>query len=283
MFPRFSHAAPVLVFLTGACVTSGEGDKMKADIDRLRERVEAMDRRDAEINEQVARLRKVLDEATHLLQRNSADLGTKVAQNETTLANLTGQLEEAKHLAEELQKRVNEMQSRLGGVEQTQGKIIDKVAPTIPEDKETLWRDAQARLNGGQREDARRFFRSFIQRFPQDARAPQAQIFLGQSFALEGKHTQAATEFQKVLDSYGKSAEVPEAMWLLAQSFVELKFCSDARVILQDLERRYPRSGRVKDAKVKLRELQRIGRDKRHCTSSPREDQPGGGEGRGLT
>jgi hypothetical protein len=48
---------------------------------------------------------------------------------------------------------------------------------------------------------------------------------------------------------------------------VELKFCSDARVLLQDLERRYPRSARVKDAKVKLRELQKISRDKRLCTS----------------
>jgi TolA-binding protein len=70
-----------------------------------------------------------------------------------------------------------------------------------------------------------------------------------------------------VLDSYKNSPEVPEAMWLLGQSFVELKFCSDARVLLQDLERRYPRSARVKDAKVKLRELQKISRDKRLCTS----------------
>jgi tol-pal system protein YbgF len=267
MISRLSRTPLVVVLLTGACVTSGEGDKMRADINGLRERVEAMDRRDVEINEQVTRLRKVLDEATNLLHRNSADLGSKVAQNEGALATLTGQVEEAKHLAEDLQKRVNEMQSRLGGVEQTQGKIIDKVAPTIPEDKETLWREAQNRLNAGQREDARRFFRSFIQRFPQDARAPQAQIFMGHSFATEGKHTQAAAEFQKVLDSYGKSPEVPEAMWLLAQSFVELKFCSDAKVLLQDLERRYPRSSRIKDAKVKLRELQKIGRDKRLCTS----------------
>ena len=38
-------------------------------------------------------------------------------------------------------------------------------------------------------------------------------------------------------------------------------------VLLQDLERRYPRSARVKDVKVKLRELQKISRDKRLCTS----------------
>jgi tol-pal system protein YbgF len=268
MTVRHSLAAlSLLSVIGGACVTSGEGEKMQQDIAKLRERVDAMDRRDSEINEQVARLRGVLDEATGLLKRNSADLGTKVAKNETDLAAVSGQLEEAKHLLEELQRKVNDQQSRLGGIENTTNKIVDTVAPTIPDDKETLWREAHARMNAGKRDDARRFFGAFIQRFPQDPRAPQARLALGQSYATEGKHTQAAAEFQKVLDSYKNSPEVPEAMWLLGQSFVELKFCSDARVLLQDLERRYPRSARVKDVKVKLRELQKISRDKRLCTS----------------
>jgi TolA-binding protein len=267
MIRRFSLVAVALVVLTGACVTSGEGDRMRSDINRLRERVDKMDERDAEINEQVARLRSVLDKATELLQRNSADLGGKVAKTESDLAALTGQLEEARHLLEDLQKKVNEQTARLGGLETTQNKIVDKVAPSIPDDKESLWREAQHRMNSGLREDARRFFRAFIQRFPQDPRSPQAQIALGQMSAIEGKHTQAAAEFQKVLDAYRTSPEVPEAMWLLAQSFVELKFCSDAKVLLQDLEKRYPRSSRIKDVKVKLRELQKISRDKRLCTS----------------
>ena len=141
------------------------------------------------------------------------------------------------------------------------------MAPSIPDDKETLWKEAQTRLNSGQREEARRFFGAFIQRFPQDSRAPQARIFVGQSFAVEGKHNLAAAEFQKVLDTYKSAPERAEALWLLAQSFVELKFCGDARVLLQDLEKNYPRSSRVKDAKVKLRELQKISKDKRLCTS----------------
>src|SRR5687767_6719296 len=143
---RLSLAALVLV-TTGACVTSGEGDKMRADISKLRERVDAMDRRDSDINEQVARLRTVLDEATGLLRRNSADLGGKVDKTAADLATVTGQLEEARHLLDDLQRKVNDQQARLGGIETTTNKIVDKVAPTIPEDKETLWREAQSRMN----------------------------------------------------------------------------------------------------------------------------------------
>jgi TolA-binding protein len=255
------------VAAAGGCVTSGEGDRMRSDINQLKDRLDAMDRRDVEINEQVARLRKVLDEATALLSRNSADLGTKVARSEAEMAVLTGQIEEAKHLLDEMQKKFNDQTARLGELATTQNKIVETVAPTIPDDKETLWKEAQARLNSGRRDDARRFFRAFVQRFPQDARAPQGQIFLGQSFAVEGKHTQAVAEYIKVIDTYPGKPEAPEAMWLLAQSYVELHFCSDARQILQDLARRYPRSQRGPDVKVKLRELQRIAKDKRQCTS----------------
>lgn len=249
----------------GACVTSGEGEKMQADIRRLRERVDAMDRRDAEINEQVARLRKVLDQATALLSRNSADIGSRVDKNTSDLAQLTGQIEEAKHAVEDLTRKLADQNGRLASLEQTQSKIVDRVAPTMPEDKDALWKEAQARLGGGMRDDARRFFTAFIQRFPQDARAPQAQILIGQSYALEGKHTQAAAAFQKVLDTYPKAAEVPEAIWLLGQSFAELKFCSDAIAVLTDLTKRYPKSPRANDAKTKLRELHKLQKDKKFC------------------
>jgi TolA-binding protein len=261
-----ARALIVLVALAG-CVTSGTGDKMRADINKLQERVDAMDRRDAEINEQVARLRKVLDDATAFLGRNSADLGTKMAKNETDMAVLVGQIEEAKHMLDELQRKVNDQNSRLGAFEQTQNVIANKVAPQIPDDKDSVYREGQARMNAGQRDEARRFFKAFVQRFPEDARAARAQIFIGQTYALDGNHNLAAGEYLKVVDKFKNSAEVPEAIWLLAQSYVELKYCGDARTLLQDLPRRYPRSPRVNDAKVKLRELQKIAKDRRYCTS----------------
>lgn len=269
--PRAGALALAAVFalalaLTG-CVTSGEGERMRSDISKLKQRLDALDRRDADINEQVERLRKVLDQATALLARNSADVGAKVARSEQDIAALGGRIEEAKHLLEELQKKLGEQNARLASIESTQSKIVDRVAPSIPDDKEALWKEAQSRLAGGMRDDARRFFRAFIQRFPQDPRAARAQVQIGQSFAVEGKHTQAAAEYSKLLEVYPKAPEIPEAMWLLAQSFAELKFCSDARAVLQDLTKRFPKAAQVGDARNKLRELQRIAKDKKLCTS----------------
>jgi len=83
--------------LPAACVTSGEGDKIKAELADLRARLDDIDKRDADYKEQVARLRKVLDQATALLTRNSADVGAKAAKAEADIAVLQGRIEEISH------------------------------------------------------------------------------------------------------------------------------------------------------------------------------------------
>jgi len=252
-----------------ACVTSGEGEKMQADIADLRARLDEIDKRDQQYKEQVVRLRKVLDEATSLLTRNSADVGAKVAKSEQDIAALQGRLEEMAH-AQEVQSRTaadeqGRLETRVASLEQTESKIVDKVAPTMPEDKDQLWQQAGQRLSGGQRDDGRRFYRAFIQRFPQDPRAPQANLAIGMSFVQESKYPNAAAEFQKVLDTYPKSPEVPEAMWQLSRAFVELHFCTDARSLLSDLMKRFPRSARAADAKSEIRSIAKL--PKASCSS----------------
>jgi TolA-binding protein len=244
---------------------------MSADIAQLQQRLEVRDR---DINQKVAQLQKVLDEATALLGRNSADLGARVAKNDADLAAMTGKIEEAKYLVGELQKQVNLATTKVAAIEQTQQqlmanqqRIVDRVAPTMPEDKESLWKESQRRLSEGQREDGRRFLRSFIQRFPDDARAPQGQLQIGISFVQELKHSNAVAEFSNLIQRFPRAAEVPEAMWQLAESFIVLKFCGDAKAMYQDLAKRYPKHPRAAQTKERLQHIQKIARDKNLCTS----------------
>jgi TolA-binding protein len=269
--PRFLAWAAVAFATVAvpACMTTGEGEKMQADIADLRARLDEIDKRDKEYKEQVVRLKKVLDEATSLLTRNSADVGAKVQKTEQDVSALQGRIEEMSH-TQEVQARQaadehNRFETRLGTLEQTSSKIVDKVAPTMPDDKDQLWAQAGQRLSSGQRDDGRRFYRVFIQRFPQDPRAPQAYLAIGMSFVQESKYPNAAAEFQKVLDTFPKSPEVPEAMWQLSRSFVELKFCTDARSLLTDLVKRYPKAPRAADAKDEMKRISKL--PKAACSS----------------
>jgi TolA-binding protein len=251
------------------CTTSSEGEAMRHDIADLRGRLDAIDKRDAEYKEQVVRLKKVLEEATALLTRNSADVGAKAAKNEADIAALTGRIEELTHAIEPQLRQATAdrslFEARLAALEQTQNKIADKVALTVPDDKEQLWAQAGSRMSSGQRDEGRRFYRTFIQRFPQDPRAPQAYLVIGKSYAQESKFPNAAAEFQKVLDNYSSSPEVPEAMWQLALTFSQLKYCTDARALLTDLVKRYPKSARAPDARNQIKQLAKLPRSA--CTS----------------
>jgi TolA-binding protein len=252
-----------------ACVTTKEGEKMQAEITGLRTRLDDIDKRDKEYKEQVVRLRKVLDEATRLLTRNSADVGAKAAKAEQDIAALQGHLEEISHTLDQQVRQSSDdrthLETRLAALEQTQTKIVDKVAPVLPEDKDQLWQQAGQRLASGQRDDGRRFYRVFIQRFPQDPRAPQAYLAIGMSFAQEGKYANAVPEFKKLLDSYGRAPEVPEAMFQLSMAFVRVGWCTDARAVLGDLVKRYPKSARASDAKSEMKNISKL--PKSSCTS----------------
>src|SRR5215831_7830835 len=167
-------ATVALASLAGpACVTTKEGEKMRSDITDLRARLDDIDKRDKEYKEQVVRLRKVLDEATALLTRNSADVGAKAAKAEQDIAEIQGRLEEMAHAIEAGNRQStedrNRLEVRLATLEQMQTKIVDRVAPALPDDKEQLWQQAGQRLATGQRDEGRRFYRVFIQRFPQDS------------------------------------------------------------------------------------------------------------------
>jgi len=68
-----------------------------------------------------------------------------------------------------------------------------------------------------------------------------------------------------VLVVYPRAAEVPEAMWGLSRAFVQLRFCSDARALLDDLVKRYPKSPAAAEAQKEIRALRKM--PKAACTS----------------
>src|SRR4029078_11531504 len=96
-----------------ACMTTGEGEKMRADITSLKTKLDEIEKRDKEYKEQVVRLRTVLDQATKLLTRNSAEVGAKAAKAEQDIAVLQGRIEELTHAIETNNRQSVDERNRL--------------------------------------------------------------------------------------------------------------------------------------------------------------------------
>lgn len=262
-------AVVLTVAIASGCMTSMQEQRARTDLADVRIRLDDIDKLDRNHKEQVVELRSVLDQATALLTSNTNDVGAKEAKAEIDLSVLQGRVAQLGQAADQERRREAEDESqfeaRVSALERSEARIADKIAPLLPDGKDQLWGQAAERLTSGERDEGRRFYRAFIQRFPQDPRASQAYLAVGLSYLEEKRFPNAVAELQGLLDKYPSSPEVPEAMWQLSQAFVRMNFCTDARSLLRDLVRRYPKSPVVGEAHKELKAVQR--RPKATCTS----------------
>ncbi len=262
---------PALIALLAlpACLTIRQGDLLRAKLASCARSVGEIERFGKEHDAQVAGLRKVLDQASALLASNDADVVTRENQVEADIAAMQARVDDLNEALQQSRAQdaadLDRLETRVAALERSQANIMARVDPVLPDDKEQLWQQAGERMKEAETEEGRRFYRTFIRRFPQDPRASRATLEIGLSFALEQQYPRAAAQFQSVLDSYPRSPEVPEAMWQLSLAFVRLHFCTDARALLTDLVKRYPKSPPVRDARREIRAIRKLPRNA--CTS----------------
>ena len=93
-----------LLVLPACFYSKYEGDVMRRDVDQLKAQVADMQKSNVDLTkmteearQQVATLKGILEEATRLTTRNSADFGLQVQKLQQDLAVLTGRVDEIAH------------------------------------------------------------------------------------------------------------------------------------------------------------------------------------------
>jgi len=255
-----------------AFVTKEEGRELKQQIDDVRTLSAKNELRAAELakelDEQLKRLRTVVDEATKVVTRNSADVGLQVQKLQTDLAQLTGRIDDLQHAQDALTKQFQDYRAASDTkIEQLVNNSAQAKNPPMPETPDALYAEAEKRLKAGEWLEARRLFDAFINRYPADARAARAQYNIGEAYNSEKRTANAMSAYTKVVDNFPKSDVVPDAMYKNALGFYALKYCGDAKIWLQELLKRYPRTTWKKDAQEELKKLSHDLKNKAVCTS----------------
>lgn len=249
--------------LLAACMTSGEGEKMRKELNELKGRLAKTQLR---ADKELAKLQKVMEQATALLTRNNADVGAQVDRLQQGVAKVTGSAEESAKAIQDLSKRFADFQAKVDvKLEKlTSGAPQKKQAP-VPEDKDKLYSLATSRINAGKHEEGRRLLRHFVARFENDSRVPNAWLQLGNSYYAQGKFANAIQEYRKVIEKYKRSKAVPETLYKIGMSFYQLKYCSDARVFFSELTRKHRRHRAAASARKTLKLIRRYRRNRRFC------------------
>jgi len=217
--------------------------------------------------QKVAQLEEVLEQATDVVTRNSADLGTEVRELRQSLQAMEGQLAELRNEVEQTQRALGEsreqLEERINQASRKSGGDPPVDPSTVPADAGENFAAGTSAMEAGEHGRARGIFRVYLERHAQEDQADDAARLIGRSYAEEDQHTQAVRAYARVISQYRTGDAVPQTLFDMAESYFALKECGRAIQTLEGLIQM--RSRLTATARRKLREVQRARRDRDRC------------------
>ncbi len=261
----------LMALVSTACVTTAqEGEQMRQDIAALRADLKketdatAADRQKDQ--QRAKALQDALDQLSRAARKSGADLAVDVEKNQNDLAALRGQLEVIQHKLEALEKASADQQKSLDPLSQFVAQ--QKKEQERPTDRGALYNLARQKLDQGQPAKARELFLDFLNRYPKDELAANAQYWLGETYYAEKKWNDAIVEFQKVIKDYKGSDKAPDALLKIGMSFQEQGDCQNALLFFDEVSQAHKSAPAAKPAHDRAAECRkRAGKGKAQSRS----------------
>jgi tol-pal system protein YbgF len=127
--------------------------------------------------------------------------------------------------------------------------------PPVVSDVERAYNDAFQTLQAGDLNGARDKFLAFIKEHPRTTLSGNAQFWIGDIYFKKRQYEAAILAYEDVIKKYPDSNKVPDALLKQGLAFQELGDKIDAKIILENLIKKYPSTDQAKTAKSKLQNL----------------------------
>src|ERR1041384_7558833 len=257
----------LVVFLCAACVTTAqEGEQMRQDIAALRTDLKkevdtASADRQKRAEEQAQRskaLQEALDQLSRAARKSGADLAVDLEKAQNDITALRGQIEVLQHRLDAAEKAQADAQQKLAAADQViaQQKKAQDLAEH-PTDKAAIYALAKQKLDAGQTQRARELFGDFLQKFPKDELAANAQYWLGETYYAEKKWNESIVEFQKVLKEHKNSEKAADALVKIGMSFQAQGDCTNAMLFFEETQQAHKNAPAAKVAREHAAECRR--------------------------
>ncbi len=270
----------ILLVITSGCIAPNQYDVLEtrvAVIEQDNNRQNAMDKTNSD---ELEHLKEQVEGFSKITRENYAEVKYDIQQLKENFYRIQGQLEELRHKfgitdqarEESVEKRIDRLDSAISrnyeklialekymGFEPsepgTPGESSSHPAQVVEQTEQGLYNFAKKLLDEGDRENARLQFENFISKYPQSKNADNARFWIADSYYSEKWYEKAILEYQKVLEKYPDSNKNAAARLKQGYAFAELGEKANARLILNELIKRYPNSPEAKYAKKKLNTL----------------------------
>ena len=242
----------------------GELDNMRANFADTRANLQQMQQDLSAIKERVEEVRfqadRQIGRTTREGDQRVKDLESRVAKMDEAIKAQAALL---KVREEELKSLREALETGAGG--RGGGDSSDFVKEKVTGESEAVKRDYDEAWKFLERKEYRAAiirFREFLKRHPKSKFADNAQYWIGECYYALKEFDQAILAFDEVERQYPNGDKVPAALLKQGFAFAELaskgdtRFKVDARLILQKLVERYPKSEEAAKAKQKLKTLE---------------------------
>ncbi|WP_181197729.1 tetratricopeptide repeat protein [Enhygromyxa salina] len=212
-----------------ACITmKSEHDELASEVMTLRKKVAERDTELVETltqaQEQMALVEEQLAAAEKILRSNQASIGVRVDNLEFDLSDVRGTAEDSLNELAALSQNVadsrTELDERLTKVESKLNAETD-----IPEGKTDLLSAAERALESKDYGRARRLFRTYLSRYPSDAKEAEVRFKIGQTLFSERDYRSALGEFYWLVQNAPDSAVIHDAVYYSGLAFAKLGQC----------------------------------------------------------
>jgi tol-pal system protein YbgF len=231
--------------------------------------MERLSQQVASLEEQVAELRQVQQEQierTGQLRKTLESLTVEGSGLEESLRKVRGSTEVLSHklkqlkerqqrLYDDLDQRLRALEKGQGGGEQA-GEAADKEEP-IPEfdGPRQAYDAAFAHIEEDRHQQAVRYFKHFLEEYPDSELVPNAHYWLGEAHYVRREFEKALVAFNKVLEQFPDSNKAAAALLKVGFSFYELDEMDSARQALNRVVERFPGTSEARLAKRRLDQI----------------------------
>ena len=98
-------------------------------------------------------------------------------------------------------------------------------------------------------------FQKFLKQHPKTPDSGSAQFWIAETWYVDDRYEKAIVEYEKVIKGFPTSEKVPHALLKQGMSFQKLGDDGSAKIVHQQITKKYPQTQQAKVARVRLSEL----------------------------
>jgi TolA-binding protein len=262
---------------------SREQQEMQRDIAQLQDQVRALQ---SSFDQKMAALQTLTEQAlesankantsvsvlsagvTQTLDRELKGALTPVAGLSAELTNVKNDTAELKNSVADLNSAINRQQQLLTDINNAlkvlqappaapppSGAPAGPPAAAAPPSASVLMNGAATDYSSGKADLALDEYTQFLNYYPDDPNAPQAQFMIGQIHAAQGKYEIASMDFDNVLERYPENKYTVDALFLKGMALKQSGHRDAAATEFLTLIKKYPRSDRATEAAEQRRSM----------------------------